>query len=42
LEETGLTVAVRRLTGLYSSLRYQVAYPNGDQAQQVTLCYDCE
>jgi len=42
LEETGLTVAVRRLTGLYSSLRYQVAYPNGDQAQQVTACYVCD
>ena len=42
LEETGLRVQPRRLTGLYSSLRYQVRYPNGDQAQQVTLCYECE
>ena len=42
LEETGLRVEPRRLTGLYSSLRYRVAYPNGDQAQQVTLCYECQ
>jgi ADP-ribose pyrophosphatase YjhB (NUDIX family) len=41
-EETGLTVTARRLTGLYSSLRYRVAYPNGDQAQQVTGCYECD
>ena len=41
-EETGLTVAPRRLTGLYSSLRYRVEYPNGDQAQQVTVCYACD
>ncbi len=42
LEETGLTVMVRRLTGVYSSMRYAFAYPNGDQVQQVTLCYTCE
>src|SRR5262249_11874817 len=41
-EETGLLVAARRLTGVYSSLRYRVVYPNGDQAQQVTFCYECE
>jgi ADP-ribose pyrophosphatase YjhB (NUDIX family) len=41
-EETGLTVEPRRLTGLYSSLRYRVTYPNGDQAQQVTVCYECD
>lgn len=41
LEETGLVVAPRRLTGVYSSPRYVVAYPNGDQVQQVTLCYAC-
>jgi ADP-ribose pyrophosphatase YjhB (NUDIX family) len=39
LEETGLRVRPVRLTGLYSSLRYQVTYPNGHQVQQVTLCY---
>ena len=41
-EETGLTVTPPRLTGLYSSLRYRVVYPNGDQAQQVTVCYECD
>jgi 8-oxo-dGTP diphosphatase len=42
LEETGLQAAPRRLSGLYASLRYQVNYPNGDQAQQITACYDCD
>lgn len=42
LEETGLRVRPLRLTGLYSSLRYQVTYPNGHQVQQVTLCYTAE
>jgi ADP-ribose pyrophosphatase YjhB (NUDIX family) len=42
LEETGLQAAPRRLVGVYSSLRYRVAYPNGDQAQQVTWCYECD
>jgi 8-oxo-dGTP diphosphatase len=41
LEEVGLSVEVRRLTGVYSSPRYNVTYPNGDQVQQVTLCYEC-
>jgi 8-oxo-dGTP pyrophosphatase MutT (NUDIX family) len=41
LEETGLRVEPLRLTGLYSSPRYQVTYPNGDRVQQVTLCYEC-
>ncbi|MCC7359427.1 MAG: NUDIX domain-containing protein [Anaerolineales bacterium] len=41
LEETGLTVTVGPLTGLYSSPRYNFAYPNGDQVQQITLCYAC-
>lgn len=41
LEETGLTVVPQRLTGVYSSLRYAFAYPNGDEVQQVTLCYLC-
>ena len=40
-EETGLRVEPLRLTGLYSSPRYAVTYPNGHQVQQVTLCYDC-
>jgi ADP-ribose pyrophosphatase YjhB (NUDIX family) len=41
LEETGLQVEPLRLTGVYSSPRYLVTYPNGDQVQQVTLCYAC-
>lgn len=40
-EETGLEVETTRLTGVYSSPRYAVTYPNGDQAQQVTFCYAC-
>jgi ADP-ribose pyrophosphatase YjhB (NUDIX family) len=42
LEETGLRVRPLRLTGLYSSLRYKVTYPNGHEVQQVTLCYLAE
>ena len=30
-----------RLTGVYSSPRYAVTYPNGDRVQQITLCYAC-
>jgi ADP-ribose pyrophosphatase YjhB (NUDIX family) len=41
LEETGLHVELLGLTGVYSSLRYKVTYPNGDQVQQITLCYAC-
>lgn len=41
LEEAGLRVEVVRLTGVYSSPRYNVVYPNGDRVQQVTFCYDC-
>jgi len=42
LEETGLRVRPVLLGGLYSSLRYQVEYPNGHQVQQVTLVYLAE
>ena len=41
LEETGLRVQTLGLTGVYSSPRYAVNYPNGDQVQQVTFCYVC-
>lgn len=37
-EETGLEVGDLRLVGLYTSPRYDVAYPNGDLAQQFTIC----
>jgi 8-oxo-dGTP pyrophosphatase MutT (NUDIX family) len=40
-EETGLRVEPLRLTGVYSSPRYNVTYPNGDQVQQITHCYEC-
>jgi ADP-ribose pyrophosphatase YjhB (NUDIX family) len=40
-EETGLRVEHVRLTGVYSSPRYCVTYPNGDQVQQITQCYAC-
>jgi 8-oxo-dGTP diphosphatase len=40
-EETGLTVMPQRLVGVYSSPDYDVVYPNGDQVQQVTACFEC-
>lgn len=40
-EETGLLVEPARLTGVYSSPRYDVLYPNGDEAQQVTAAFEC-
>ena len=41
LEETGLAVEPVRLTGVYSSPRYDVRYPNGDEVQQVTAAFEC-
>ena len=40
-EETGLEVKPMRLVGLYTSPDYDVTYPNGDQAHQVTCCFEC-
>jgi len=40
-EETGLTVAPTRVVGVYSSPDFDVVYPNGDQVQQVTVCFEC-
>ena len=40
-EETGLTVAPTRVVGVYSSPDFDVIYPNGDQVQQVTVCFEC-
>jgi 8-oxo-dGTP diphosphatase len=40
-EETGLAVTPQRLVGVYSSPDYDVVYPNGDQVQQVTACFEC-
>jgi 8-oxo-dGTP diphosphatase len=41
LEETGLVIEPARLAGVYSSPRYDVLYPNGDEAQQVTAAFEC-
>lgn len=38
-EETGLTAGPLSLVGVYSDPRYEVTYPNGDQVQQYTLCF---
>jgi ADP-ribose pyrophosphatase YjhB (NUDIX family) len=38
-EETGLNVQPIRLVGLYTSPDFDVTYPNGDEAQQVTACF---
>ena len=40
-EETGLSVRPTRLIGVYSSPDFDVTYPNGDQVQQVTACFEC-
>jgi len=40
-EETGLEVKPTRLVGLYTSPDYDVTYPNGDEAHQVTCCFEC-
>ncbi|MCS6964843.1 NUDIX domain-containing protein [Thermoflexus sp.] len=38
-EETGLTVQVERLIGLYTSPDFMVHYPNGDTVHPVTACF---
>lgn len=41
-EETGLRVAVRRLTGVYSDRSLQVVrYPDGNVWHYVTVCFEC-
>ena len=39
-EETGLEVTPVRLIGVYSSPDLDVIYPNGDEVQQVTFCFE--
>lgn len=39
-EETGLTAGELRLVGVYTEPRYDVTYPNGDQVQQFTICFE--
>jgi 8-oxo-dGTP diphosphatase len=40
LEETGLLAGSLRLVGVYSDPRYESTYPNGDQVQQFTVCFE--
>jgi ADP-ribose pyrophosphatase YjhB (NUDIX family) len=39
-EETGLVAGPLRLVGLYTDPRYDLIYPNGDQVQQFTACFE--
>lgn len=38
-EETGLTAGGLALIGIYTHPRYDVVYPNGDEVQQFTVCF---
>lgn len=41
-EETGLTVAVRRLVGVYSAPALQIVrYPDGNVWHYVNVCFEC-
>ncbi len=40
LEETGLQIEVLRLIGVYSSPNFLVVYPDGNQVQFVSLCFE--
>ncbi|MEN9938401.1 MAG: hypothetical protein RLZZ387_4980 [Chloroflexota bacterium] len=40
-EETGLSVEVERMIGLYSGREFEWTYPNGDQAQIVSAFFAC-
>lgn len=40
LEETGLDVEVGRLIGIYSSPDVLVTYPDGNEIQVVSLCFE--
>jgi len=41
-EETGLTAGVLSLVGVYSEPTYDTLYPNGDRAQQHTICFQAK
>jgi 8-oxo-dGTP diphosphatase len=41
-EETGFTAGELRLTGVYTDPQYDVVYPNGDQVQQYTVCFQAQ
>lgn len=40
-EETGLTVEIDRMIGLYTGPDFEWTYPNGDQAQIITALFAC-
>jgi 8-oxo-dGTP pyrophosphatase MutT (NUDIX family) len=40
-EETGLHVQLDRLIGIYTGLDFEWTYPNGDQAQIVSIFVEC-
>lgn len=42
LEETGLIAGELRLVGLYTEPGYDLTYPNGDQVQQYTVCFESQ
>ena len=39
-EESGLSAGELDLTGVYSDPQYDVVYPNGDEVQQYTVCFE--
>ena len=39
-EETGLQAGALRLVGVYCDPAYDTVYPNGDQVQQYTVCFE--
>ena len=41
-EETGASVRVRGIVGVYGGEPMMVTYPNGDRVGYVTTAYDCE
>lgn len=42
LEETGLSVRVKRLIGIYSSPEWMVEYPDGNRVQLVAMSFETE
>lgn len=41
-EETGLHAGDLRLVGIYTDPRYDTTYPNGDQVQQFSVCFETQ
>lgn len=40
-EETGLTVRIVGLLGVYGGPEFVVQYPNGDRSQYISIVFDC-